>query len=70
MMLSSTDTLLTMPNPTPDTAWDNTLLPAASRRERFHRANLSPVELFRHDSSDAFAAFNQQAVQRRFGELD
>ncbi|MDI8799644.1 SPI-1 type III secretion system effector HECT-type E3 ubiquitin transferase SopA, partial [Salmonella enterica subsp. enterica serovar Montevideo] len=66
-MMLSTDTLLTMLNPTPDTAWDNFYLLRAG--ENVSTAQISPVELFRHDFPVFLAAFNQQAVQRRFGEL-
>ncbi|EOZ4303590.1 SPI-1 type III secretion system effector HECT-type E3 ubiquitin transferase SopA [Salmonella enterica] len=66
-MMLSTDTLLTMLNPTPDTAWDNFYLLRAG--ENVSTAPISPVELFRHDFPVFLAAFNQQAVQRRFGEL-
>ncbi|EQC2932059.1 type III secretion system effector HECT-type E3 ubiquitin transferase [Salmonella bongori] len=66
-MMLSTDTLLTMLNPTPDTAWDNFYLLRAG--ENVSTAQISPVELFRHDFPVFLAAFNQQATQRRFGEL-
>ncbi|EMD3877984.1 type III secretion system effector HECT-type E3 ubiquitin transferase, partial [Salmonella enterica] len=66
-MMLSTDTLLTMLNPTPDTAWGNFYLLRAG--ENVSTAQISPVELFRHDFPVFLAAFNQQAVQRRFGEL-
>lgn len=37
--------------------------------ENVSTAQISPVELFRHDFPVFLAAFNQQATQRRFGEL-
>ncbi|EHM2231900.1 type III secretion system effector HECT-type E3 ubiquitin transferase, partial [Salmonella bongori] len=66
-MMLSADTLSTMLNPTPDTAWDNFYLLRAG--ENVSTAQISPVELFRHDFPVFLAAFNQQATQRRFGEL-
>ncbi|HAE8256202.1 TPA_asm: type III secretion system effector HECT-type E3 ubiquitin transferase, partial [Salmonella enterica subsp. salamae serovar 42:b:1,5] len=66
-MMLSADTLLTMLNPTPDTAWDRFYLLRGG--ENVSTAQISPEELFCHDFPVFHAAFNQQAQQRRFGQL-
>uniref|UniRef100_UPI001C463865 type III secretion system effector HECT-type E3 ubiquitin transferase n=1 Tax=Salmonella enterica TaxID=28901 RepID=UPI001C463865 len=66
-MMLSADTLLTMLNPTPDTTWDRFYLLRGG--ENVSTAQISPGELFRHDFPVFHAAFNQQAQQRRFGQL-
>ncbi|HCL5345586.1 TPA: type III secretion system effector HECT-type E3 ubiquitin transferase, partial [Salmonella enterica] len=66
-MMLSADTLLTMLNPTPDTAWDRFYLLRGG--ENVSTAQISPEALFRHDFPVFHAAFNQLAQQRRFGQL-
>ncbi|ECC1649246.1 type III secretion system effector HECT-type E3 ubiquitin transferase [Salmonella enterica subsp. salamae] len=66
-MMLSTDTLLTMLTPTPDTTWDRFYLLRGG--ENVSTAQISPEELFCHDFPVFHAAFNQQAQQRRFGQL-
>ncbi|EAA9934145.1 hypothetical protein AC322_25560, partial [Salmonella enterica subsp. salamae] len=66
-MMLSADTLLTMLTPTPDTTWDRFYLLRGG--ENVSTAQISPGELFRHDFPVFHAAFNQQAQQRRFGQL-
>ncbi len=66
-MMLSADTLLTMLNPTPDTAWDHFYLLRGG--ENVSTAQISPAELFRHDFRVFLAAFNKEAGQRRFGKL-
>ncbi|ASG55199.1 type III secretion system effector HECT-type E3 ubiquitin transferase [Salmonella bongori] len=66
-MMLSADTLSTMLNPKPDTAWDRFYLLRGG--ENVSTAQISPEELFRHDFPVFHTAFNQQAQQRRFGQL-
>ncbi|ECD9411956.1 type III secretion system effector HECT-type E3 ubiquitin transferase, partial [Salmonella enterica subsp. salamae] len=66
-MMLSTDTLLTMLTPTPDTTWDRFYLLRGG--ENVSTAQISPEELFCHDFPVFHAAFNQQAQQQRFGQL-
>lgn len=66
-MMLSANTLLTMLNPTPETAWDHFYLLKGG--ENVSTAQISPGELFRHDFRVFHAAFNKEAGQRRFGQL-
>lgn len=66
-MMLSADTLLTMLNPTPDTAWDRFYLLRAG--ENVSTAQISPEELFRHDFKVFSAGYNKEAQTRNFGKL-
>ncbi|EAR5954831.1 E3 ubiquitin--protein ligase, partial [Salmonella enterica] len=66
MMLSS-DTLLTMLNPTPDTSWDHFYLLKGG--ENIPSSQISPGELFRHDFKVFSPAYNKEAQTRNFGKL-
>ena len=66
-MMLSADTLLTMLNPTPDTAWDHFYLLRGG--ENVSTAQIIPEEFFRDDFTVFHAPFNQQAGQQRFGQL-
>lgn len=66
-MMLSADTLLTMLNPTPDTAWDHFYLLRGG--ENVSTAQIIPEEFFRDDFTLFHAPFNQQAGQQRFGQL-